>query len=204
MLELTAGGWILAVLASIAVGLAKGGLAMVAMLAVPLLSLVMSPVQAAGLMLPVYVASDVGGLIAFRRAFDLRVLATALPLVGAAGASSAGRFVGEYDWTVAESPDGLRIDHGLLDRAHELARMIAAQSPTAVRRTLALLRRRTRAQVDDLLPDAWAAIGEMWTHPDVAEATAARAEGRAPRWADPVPIGTSTHNADDAGGEEDA
>ncbi|MFC7814441.1 PH domain-containing protein [Streptomyces sp. NPDC057367] len=47
------------------------------------------------------------------------VLATALPLLGAAGASSAGRFVGEYDWTVAESPDGLRLDHGLLDRAHE-------------------------------------------------------------------------------------
>ncbi|MEU0585607.1 PH domain-containing protein [Streptomyces sp. NPDC006132] len=47
------------------------------------------------------------------------VLATALPLLGAAGASSVGRFVGEYDWTVGESPDGLRIDHGLLDRAHE-------------------------------------------------------------------------------------
>ena len=25
----------------------------------------------------------------------------------------------EYDWTVGESPDGLRLDHGLLDRAHE-------------------------------------------------------------------------------------
>ncbi|GHI05916.1 hypothetical protein AQI88_33055 [Streptomyces cellostaticus] len=47
------------------------------------------------------------------------VLATGLPLLGAAGASSAGRFVAEYDWTVGESPDGLRIDHGLLDRAHE-------------------------------------------------------------------------------------
>ncbi|MFF5029153.1 PH domain-containing protein [Streptomyces collinus] len=47
------------------------------------------------------------------------VLAVALPLLGAAGAKSAGRFVAEYDWTVAESPDGLRIDHGLLDRAHE-------------------------------------------------------------------------------------
>ncbi|MEV6941073.1 PH domain-containing protein [Streptomyces sp. NPDC051172] len=47
------------------------------------------------------------------------VLATSLPLLGAAGASSAGRFVGEYDWTVGESPDGLRIDHGLLDRTHE-------------------------------------------------------------------------------------
>lgn len=47
------------------------------------------------------------------------VLATALPLLGAAGASSVGRFVAEYDWTVGDSPDGLRIDHGLLDRAHE-------------------------------------------------------------------------------------
>ncbi|MFF7948611.1 PH domain-containing protein [Streptomyces griseorubiginosus] len=47
------------------------------------------------------------------------VLATALPLLGAAGASSVGRFVTEYDWTVGESPDGLRIDHGLLDRSHE-------------------------------------------------------------------------------------
>jgi putative membrane protein len=47
------------------------------------------------------------------------VLATGVPLLGAAGASSAGRFVGEYDWTVGESPDGLRIDHGLLDRTHE-------------------------------------------------------------------------------------
>jgi putative membrane protein len=47
------------------------------------------------------------------------VLATGLPLLGAAGASSVGRFVAEYDWTVGESPDGLRIDHGLLDRTHE-------------------------------------------------------------------------------------
>ncbi|WP_330310226.1 MULTISPECIES: PH domain-containing protein [unclassified Streptomyces] len=49
----------------------------------------------------------------------LTVLATGVPLLGAAGASSVGRFLGEYDWTVGESPDGLRIDHGLLDRTHE-------------------------------------------------------------------------------------
>ncbi|GAA3095623.1 hypothetical protein GCM10017687_02620 [Streptomyces echinatus] len=47
------------------------------------------------------------------------VLVSALPLLGAAGASSVGRFVTEFDWTVSESPDGLRIDHGLLDRTHE-------------------------------------------------------------------------------------
>ena len=79
MLELTVGGWVLAVIAAASVGLAKGGLAMVGMISVPVLSLVMSPVQAAGLMLPIYVVSDVGGLLAFRRNFDMRVLATALP-----------------------------------------------------------------------------------------------------------------------------
>ncbi|MEV5436762.1 PH domain-containing protein [Streptomyces sp. NPDC052682] len=47
------------------------------------------------------------------------VLAAGVPLLGAAGASSVGRFVAEYDWTVSQSPDGLRVDHGLLDRAHE-------------------------------------------------------------------------------------
>ncbi|MFD8148057.1 PH domain-containing protein [Streptomyces sp. NPDC059708] len=42
-----------------------------------------------------------------------------LPLVGAAWKGSAARFLTGYDWRVAESPDGLRLDHGLLDRAHE-------------------------------------------------------------------------------------
>ncbi|MET9144184.1 PH domain-containing protein [Streptomyces sp. NPDC004042] len=47
------------------------------------------------------------------------VLATALPLLGGAVTSSVGRFVAAYDWTLSESPDGLRIDRGLLDRTHE-------------------------------------------------------------------------------------
>jgi putative membrane protein len=47
------------------------------------------------------------------------VLVTALPLFGGAVGRSVGRFVTEYDWSVGESQDGLRIDHGLLDRTHE-------------------------------------------------------------------------------------
>ncbi|MGW2851167.1 PH domain-containing protein [Streptomyces sp. NPDC001215] len=47
------------------------------------------------------------------------VLVAGLPLVCGAATRSTGRFVRAYDWTVGESPDGLRIDHGLLDRAHE-------------------------------------------------------------------------------------
>ncbi|MEU8498536.1 PH domain-containing protein [Streptomyces lavendulae] len=46
-------------------------------------------------------------------------LAIVLPLLGAMWKGSMGRFLAEYDWTVAESPDGLRLDHGLLDREHE-------------------------------------------------------------------------------------
>lgn len=71
--------WVLGGVAAFAVGLAKGGLSMVGMIAVPLLALVMSPVQAAAILLPVYVLSDLGGLIAYRREFDRRVLVTLLP-----------------------------------------------------------------------------------------------------------------------------
>ncbi|MCG6110938.1 MAG: sulfite exporter TauE/SafE family protein [Paracoccus sp.] len=79
MLELSQAGWALAVLSAFAVGLSKGGLAMVGIISVPLMSLVMSPVQAAGLLLPIYVISDMGGLMAFRRNLDRRVLMLALP-----------------------------------------------------------------------------------------------------------------------------
>lgn len=79
MLELSLAGWSLAVVAAFAVGLSKGGLAMVGIMSVPLMSLVMSPVQAAGLLLPIYVISDMGGLMAFRRNLDRRVLMLALP-----------------------------------------------------------------------------------------------------------------------------
>ncbi|WP_031509162.1 PH domain-containing protein [Streptomyces megasporus] len=45
-------------------------------------------------------------------------LAVAVPLLGGVWQSGLGRFLTEFDWAVAESPDGLRLDHGLLDRAH--------------------------------------------------------------------------------------
>lgn len=78
-MELTIWGWLLLAIASALVGLAKGGLSMVGMLGVPILALVMSPVQAAGILLPVYVVSDVFGLIAYRRHWDRRVLSRLLP-----------------------------------------------------------------------------------------------------------------------------
>jgi uncharacterized membrane protein YfcA len=67
----------LAALAALLVGLSKGGLPSVGMLGVPLLSLVMSPVLAATLLLPIFVISDVAGVYLYRRDFsavNLRVL----------------------------------------------------------------------------------------------------------------------------------
>lgn len=69
------GFWAAAVAAAVCVGMGKGGLPMVGMLGVPVLSLVISPVTAAGLLLPIYVVSDIFGLYAYRHAFDRRVVA---------------------------------------------------------------------------------------------------------------------------------
>ncbi|MDP2079977.1 MAG: sulfite exporter TauE/SafE family protein [Pseudotabrizicola sp.] len=71
--------WSAAVIASVLVGMSKGGLPAVGMLGVPVLALVVNPVTAAGLLLPVYVLSDMFGLYAYRHAFDRRVLAILVP-----------------------------------------------------------------------------------------------------------------------------
>ncbi len=73
------GYWVAAVLAAALVGMSKGGVPAVGILSVPVMALVMNPVLAAGLLLPVYVVSDVFGLYAYRHAFDRRVLAIILP-----------------------------------------------------------------------------------------------------------------------------
>jgi len=67
----------LAAVAALLVGLSKGGLPAVGMLGVPLLALVMPPVTAAVLLLPIFVMSDMVGVWLYRRhysAANLRVL----------------------------------------------------------------------------------------------------------------------------------
>ena len=71
--------WVAALIAAGLVGMGKGGVPIVGMLAVPVMALVMNPVVAAGMLLPVYVVSDMFGLYAYRSAFDRRVLAILLP-----------------------------------------------------------------------------------------------------------------------------
>lgn len=67
--------WIAGGIAAALVGMGKGGLPLIGMLGVPVLALVISPVTAAGLLLPVYVVSDMIALWAYRRAFNRRVVA---------------------------------------------------------------------------------------------------------------------------------
>ena len=71
--------WAAAIPAVIMVGLSKGGFGSLGGLAVPILSLAISPVQAAGLTLPIYVLSDIVAVVAYRRHFDARILVVMLP-----------------------------------------------------------------------------------------------------------------------------
>ena len=57
----------LASFAALLIGMSKGGLPLVGMMSVPVLSLVMSPVKAAVLLLPLYVISDMVGIWLYRR-----------------------------------------------------------------------------------------------------------------------------------------
>lgn len=112
--------WALAGLAAVLVGMGKGGLPAVGMLAVPVLALVMSPVAAAGLLLPVYVVSDMFGLYAYRHAFDRRVLAIILPgmTIGVVLGYFTASVVSE-DWvTVLIGAIGLVFALNLLLRGH--------------------------------------------------------------------------------------
>ena len=66
-------------LAALLIGLSKGGLPSIGMLAVPILSLAISPMKAAVLLLPIYVISDVVGVWLYRRHFSTPNLIILIP-----------------------------------------------------------------------------------------------------------------------------
>ncbi|NBO42120.1 MAG: sulfite exporter TauE/SafE family protein, partial [Betaproteobacteria bacterium] len=71
---------VLASCSAMLIGMSKGGLPLVGMMSVPLLSLVMSPVKAAVLLLPLFVISDVVGVWLYRgnySAINLKILVPA-------------------------------------------------------------------------------------------------------------------------------
>ena len=69
----------LASFAALLIGMSKGGLPLVGMMSVPVLSLVMSPVKAAVLLLPLYVISDMVGIRLYRRDYSLVNLRILIP-----------------------------------------------------------------------------------------------------------------------------
>lgn len=73
------GYYFAAVAAVILVGLSKGGFSGLSSLAMPLLTLTISPVRAAAILLPVLIVQDWVSVWAFRRDFNVRNLAILIP-----------------------------------------------------------------------------------------------------------------------------
>ncbi len=85
--------WVVATIAALLVGGSKGGLPGIGVMAVPVMALQISPVTAAGLLLPIYIVSDLYGLWVYRKEYDARIIkivvaaATVGILIGWAAAS---------------------------------------------------------------------------------------------------------------------
>lgn len=71
--------WAVAVFSVLITGISKGGFGGLALLAVPLMALVISPVQAAGIMLPILIVMDWVGVWTYRKHWDRSLLLLTLP-----------------------------------------------------------------------------------------------------------------------------
>ncbi len=86
--------WAVAVFSVLITGVSKGGFGGLGLLAVPLMALVVSPVQAASIMLPILIVMDWVGIWSYRRHRDLKLLALILP--GALIGIILGYFLASY------------------------------------------------------------------------------------------------------------
>ncbi len=79
--ELLTDPWFLsiAVISVLITGISKGGFGGFALLAVPLMSLAISPIQAAGIMLPIMIPMDILSIWVYRNRWDARVLTVLIP-----------------------------------------------------------------------------------------------------------------------------
>lgn len=105
--------------AVILMGLSKGGFAGLGLLSLPLMALVVSPVQAAAIMLPILMVQDVVTVWAYRREFDRRNLAMLLP--GAALGILAGYLLAAR---VSDAAVGLAV--GLISIGFAVRRLLGA------------------------------------------------------------------------------
>lgn len=88
-------------------GLSKGGFAGVGALGTPLLALVIGPVEAAAIILPILIVQDIVGVWAFRKSWDGSVLALMLP--------GAAIGIAVAYWFAASLPEaGMQVALGLI------------------------------------------------------------------------------------------
>jgi len=111
-------------IAVILLGLSKGGLAGIGALGTPLLALVVGPVEAAAIILPILIVQDAVGVWAFRKSWDGHVLALMLP------GAVIGIFVAY--WFAARLPEaGMQMLLGLISILLGSARLsISSRSMT--------------------------------------------------------------------------
>ena len=105
-------------MAVILVGMGKGGFSGLGTASMPLLVLVMEPVPAAAMLLPILMAQDVVGVWAFRKTFDAPTLKLMLP----------GAFVGIFlGWLMASAvqADAIRFMVGLIAVTFGANRLLA-------------------------------------------------------------------------------
>lgn len=109
--------YIVASLAVVLVGIAKGGFAGLGAASMPILVLVMDPVPAAAMLLPILIVQDVVGVWAFRRSFDMPTLKLMVP------GALVGVFLGWLLATVVPA-DAVRAMVGLISVAFGLYRLM--------------------------------------------------------------------------------
>lgn len=87
--------WIVAAISVTLLGLAKGGFTGVGMVATPLLALIIPPLQAVAIMLPILLLQDVISVIAYRKSWDAWNLKVLIPggLIGVAAAGMLAAYV---------------------------------------------------------------------------------------------------------------
>lgn len=89
--------YVLAIPAVIALGLSKGGFAGLGQMATPMLALVMPPLEAAAIMLPIMIVQDANAVWVYRKDWNRRVVAIVIPgaIVGVGAAWLLATYISE-------------------------------------------------------------------------------------------------------------
>jgi uncharacterized membrane protein YfcA len=122
--------YLAAVPAVILMGLSKGGFSGLGLLSLPLMALVVSPVQSAAIMLPILIVQDVVTVWAYRHTWDRRNLAILVP-------SSALGILAGYLLAAQVSEAAVTLAVGIISLAFAVRRLVVERRGTDVEATKA-------------------------------------------------------------------